>query len=93
MNKYVLIEDEVTEVFGQIVEVNIVRNRCKVHGLNIPRPIVMIEDINTQQINTIGSTRWLIGPEYLKSTFFTNNYFTVVDGSFFPEHPEFIAAH
>ena len=48
MNKYVLIEDEVIEVFEQSAEVDIVRNRYKVHSLNTPRPVVMIEDINTQ---------------------------------------------
>ena len=29
----------------------------------------------------------------LKSTFFTDNYFAVVDRSFFPKHPEFISAY
>ena len=45
-NKYVLIEDVVTEVFEQSIEVEIVRNRCKVHNLSISRPVVLIEDIN-----------------------------------------------
>ena len=93
MNKYILTEDEVTEVFEQSIEVDIVRNRCKVYGLNIPRPVVLIENINTQQMNTMWSTRWLIGSEYLKSAIFTNNCNIVVDRSFFPEHPEFIAAY
>ena len=53
----------------------------------------MIENINTQQTNTIGNTRCLIGTDYLKSTFFTDNCFVVVDGSFFPEYLEFIIAY
>ena len=47
MNKYVLIEDDVTEVSKQSVKVDLVRNRCKVYDLNITRSVVMIEDINT----------------------------------------------
>ena len=45
-NKYTLTEDVVTEVFEQSLEVDIVRNRYKVHGLTIPRPIALIEDTN-----------------------------------------------
>ena len=41
----------------------------------------------------MGSVRWLIGSEYLKSAFFTNSSFAVVDRSFFPEHSEFITAY
>ena len=47
INKYVLIEDKVTEVFEQSTEVDIVKNRCKVHSLNIPRLAVMIKNTNT----------------------------------------------
>ena len=61
--------------------------------MSISRPIVIIKNINTQLMNTIGSTRWLIEVEYLESAFFTNKYFAVVDGSFFPEYPEFILVH
>ena len=53
----------------------------------------MIEDINIQLINTMGSTRWLIGSEYLERTFFTDKCFVVIDGFFFPEYPEFISAY
>ena len=62
-------------------------------GLNISRSIAMIDYINIQQTNTMGSMRWLIGSEHLKSPFFTDNCFVVVDESFFPEYIEFIAAH
>ena len=44
-------------------------------------------------MNTIGSARQLIWAEYLESAFFTDKYFTVVDGFFFPAYPEFILAH
>ena len=46
INKYIFTEDEITEVFEQSIEVDIVKNRYKVYGLNISRPIVMVENIN-----------------------------------------------
>ena len=57
LNKYILTEDKVIDVFEQRVEVDIVKNRCKVCSLSISRPIVMIKDMNTQPINTISSMR------------------------------------
>ena len=93
MSKYILIDNEVTEIFEQSIKVDIVRNRCKVYGLSISRPIVMIKDINMQLMNTMGSIRWLIESEYIESAFFTDKCFTVVDRSFFPEHSEFISAY
>ena len=93
LNKYILTKDEVIDVFEQSLEVDIVKNRCKVHGLSISRPIVMIKDINTQPMNIISSARWLIGAEDLESAFFTDKCFVVVDRSFFPEYPEFISVY
>ena len=48
IKKYIFTEDEIIEVLEQSIEVDIVKNRCKVYSLNISRSVVVIDNINTQ---------------------------------------------
>ena len=88
-NRFVLTTDAEHVCFQDRVEVEIQNNRCKVFSISPPSSVgAHIRSMQmTRQKNL---TVWLANRQKISQLLYSNKCIAVVDGSFFPEHPECI---
>ena len=91
-NKYVLTDTVTHGCFQDRVEVELQKNRCKVfssistYQTDLPRQ-------NQSMTNPLGLTTWIGHHSQICQILLSGKCLAVVDGSFFPEHQEYISAH
>jgi len=92
-NKYRLTHDSVNALFTDNVEVEVHKDRCKVFDL-IP-PIQVGSSTSSTEVDQLRQplTTWLVETAIVLQMLESNQCSAIVDGSFFPAHPEFISAH
>ena len=82
-----------TEVFTCQVEVDIMKDRCKVYDEAPLRPNRLSSICNIQINNKNGSIEWKIPLRNILSVLLSGNCLAVVDSSFFLESLEYISIH
>ena len=92
-NKYLLTNDVVNAIFKDSVEVEVHRDRCKVFDL-IP-PVQVSSPTRSTNVDQTQRplTTWLVETDIVLQILESNKCLEIVDGSFFPEYPEFISVY
>ena len=92
-NKYLLTNDIVNTIFKDSVEVEVHRDYYKVFDL-IP-PVQVSSPTSSTEVDQPRQplTTWLVETAIVLQMLESNKCLAIVDGSFFPAHPEFISAH
>ena len=93
LNNHLLINCSVNTMLQERIEVETQKNGCKVFDTISPIPSDSVMR-TTRGINRQSNlTQWLIDAGSVHSLLASNKCLAVVDGLFFPNHPEFISAH
>ena len=92
-NRYLLTTAIENVAHKDRVEVELQKNRCKVFDacplIQIGKPIRNHDIAMNQQ----SLTTWSADDNATQHMLLSNRFSAMIDGSFFPEHPEFISAH
>ena len=80
-------------IFNDRVEVEVDKHRCKVYevipSIHMNTSMKNIHSTDHQQL----LTTWLVDKDIVQSLLLSHHCLAIVDGFFFPEHPEYISAH
>ena len=86
-NKYVLTTDAEHVCFQDRVELEMQNNRCKVFSISTPSS-VGAHTRSMQMTRQYNLTVWLANRQKISQLLYSDKHIAVVDGYFFPEHPE-----
>ena len=79
--------------FQEIVEVELQKNRCKIFDFFslVLNTSILMPTNNIELYSNL--TEWFADSESVSKVLASNSCLVVIDGSFYPEYPDFISVH